>query len=976
MDNKLDLIEYFGGFTHFVPFVPFINGIYSNEKIKFINEIEKKEFIGNIFVSIIHVFLKILSKYKQKYKNKIYKYNFFVFSLILQINYEIINKKEREHKYVEDIIEKLMKLDEIYKKQDENINIIFFTGIINESIHIFEKNIENYFSKNLENIYSKRILNKTYNQLFRNIMKELFIYNKYWSKKELYFNNNGNKSEFNLKCKQLSCYTKWFQQPLLYPILEIDEYLPSFSKFDKKKLFKYKYKFDKIVNYSFNFQNNKLIEMIKKNDPLNKEKNRIKCCLIKKNYHVKGEIIIISRPKDLNNQFDILFCSSDNLKEFSCNKDLNKNSSGKKQTINDVICYGASFPCLKKDFNRRIMIKSKYIKFILIRNYYRKTSALEIFTYKPNKSYYFNFKENIVFKKYDNNIVLKVIYENENFKKLIFNKEIILFYNKNYESNIFPLFLDTWEKKLLFYNNFDLLIIINILSNRSFKDLYQYPIFPALYKKIGILEKNQERDLNEHLGLQDISEDSRNRKILIEESFIHLEEQKNIWKDIDEEENDICLFNSHYSNPVYTCYYLIRIFPYSFSSIEFQGEGFDSPNRLFYSIKKSMKNSLEQKSDLREMIPEIYYFPDLYYNINKLELGKLLNEDEIDTIHVNEENKKEENIKKYEYLTNVKNYLEFGQLELNGWINLIFGINQKAKNDKRMYFPESMYIHFDEKQQRKDLKDYLIMQKYEFGIQPYKLFDSKFPDFKDKSQYYDLIKIYSIKQFEKEHKIIRKDKFICFQCEGNNIINTKYIEIIKNLELKRRDNSFLQYIFTGDILGNIIIYKRKLNVDNRNIELNGENEEKINIDNYQVMKKITDHYKQIKYIDFNPRLNLFLSYSLDGFINIYTFPKCKLVRTIKVNNITKSKEILIKVVLVSNPFPMVFFNDKDNMYTLTLNGELIKIEKIKNKDLKIYPCIDKNCGLINDYIILCKDKVKENLNNTFQLSLPFLLQKN
>ena len=167
-----------------------------------------------------------------------------------------------------------------------------------------------------------------------------------------------------------------------------------------------------------------------------------------------------------------------------------------------------------------------------------------------------------------------------------------------------------------------------------------------------------------------------------------------------------------------------------------------------------------------------------------------------------------------------------------------------------------------------------------------------------------------------------------------------------------------------------------MNIDNRNIELNGENEEKINIDNYQVMKKITDHYKQIKYIDFNPRLNLFLSYSLDGFINIYTFPKCKLVRTIKVNNITKSKEILIKIVLVSNPFPMVFFNDKDNMYTLTLNGELIKIEKIKNKDIKIYPCIDKNCGLINDYIILSIDKVKENLSNTIQLSLPFLLQKN
>ena len=73
---------------------------------------------------------------------------------------------------------------------------------------------------------------------------------------------------------------------------------------------------------------------------------------------------------------------------------------------------------------------------------------------------------------------------------------------------------------------------------------------------------------------------------------------------------------------------------------------------------------------------------------------------------------------------------------------------------------------------------------------------------------------------------------------------------------------------------------------------------------------------------------------------------------------------------------MIFTYDKNNMYTLTLNGELIKTEKIKNKDLKIYPCIDKNCGLINDYIILSVDKVKEKLSNTIQLSLPFLLQKN
>ena len=128
---------------------------------------------------------------------------------------------------------------------------------------------------------------------------------------------------------------------------------------------------------------------------------------------------------------------------------------------------------------------------------------------------------------------------------------------------------------------------------------------------------------------------------------------------------------------------------------------------------------------------------------------------------------------------------------------------------------------------------------------------------------------------------------------------------------------------------------------------------------------MTEKYKKIEYIDYNPRLNLFLSYALDGFINIYVFPKCKLVRTIKVKNITNSNEILIKVVLVSNPFPMIFTYDKNYMYTLTLNGDLIKKEKLKYENVEIYPCIDKNCGLVNDCILI---------NGNDEIFLPSLLK--
>ena len=524
--------------------------------------------------------------------------------------------------------------------------------------------------------------------------------------------------------------------------------------------------------------------------------------------------------------------------------------------------------------------------------------------------------------------------------------------------------INEWKFKLYFYNNYDLLTIINLLSNRSFKDLYQYPIFPILYKPCNI-KVDKERELGLHLGLQELNEKSKIRKELIKKSY------RSSYIEVEEDEleqTNEYLFSTHYSNLVYTSNYLLRIFPYCLASIEFQGDGFDAPNRLFFSMIKTLENTLIQKSDLREAIPEIYYFPDLFSNKNKLNLGNLDKGDLVDDVLFNIDNEYE----KYEYLEKSRNYLENDNLDINKWIDLIFGKNQK-KSQNLKYFSNDKYIFNNKKEQEKNINNQLNMESYEFGIQPLQIFKDEFPEIKGKLKINEHIIDYNIKQFKNEHIIIKNKKNICFKYTYSNWKKINYINIIyksrfkfSNLFSKDSIILFTNYIFFGDVLGNVNIGKEEIKKEKKDLiieDFKGDTKK------YKIIKKLTDHYKQIKYIDYNPRLNLFLSYSLDGFINIYTFPKCKLVRAIKVSNITNSNDILEKVVLISYPFPMIFTYDNNNMYTITLNGDLIKKEELMKKYTEIYPCIDKNFGLINDCIFIKLNKQKD----IFKITVPSLL---
>ena len=71
---------------------------------------------------------------------------------------------------------------------------------------------------------------------------------------------------------------------------------------------------------------------------------------------------------------------------------------------------------------------------------------------------------------------------------------------------------------------------------------------------------------------------------------------------------------------------------------------------------------------------------------------------------------------------------------------------------------------------------------------------------------------------------------------------------------------------------------------------------------------------------------------------------------------------------------MVFSYNEENMFVFSLNGELI-CRKEKDKFMKLYPCIDKSLGLINDNIRI-KKNITDKTHSYSEIELPSLEIKN
>ena len=630
-----------------------------------------------------------------------------------------------------------------YKKLYENIKI--------DNLNLITNNKEREYNNFIEGLLIKKRLRK--------IKKELFSWNNTYSDFDTFYINYKEK----LKYKLLYHLTKDLTNPILIPILDFEYNIPTFSKYNIQNIFEENYR---------NFYNTDLKIFPKETPQFSNYKknnqNEFECCYICQTHHIKG---IIKYNDKI--EFYPLFSNDENKLFYDKDEEYQEEKKN---------CYGSIFKTNNNykdlEFIRQILIHNIII--IFKRKYFYRDNSIEIFT-SSNKSFYFKFKtENI--RNDFLNIILKTNYIN--FSEIKLEKRTIGYYKKhslNQEiySNIENI-SKNWKNNKI--SNLEYLMWLNIYGNRSYRDLHQYPIMPWLLInydieteiKDKIVEKdinnylinNYKRDFNLPIGLMKISEESIKRSKLYFENFktmcldliddnkininpIEIEEINDeiktnnldlelLYKDLKINYEKIpYLFGSHFSNATYISHYLIRLFPYCLTSIEIQINNFDTPERLFFNLEKCFLSVSSEKCDLRELTPEFFSLPEIFENINKLNLGYLENEEEEEENKLNKEKLRIENVYLPKWAKNNKNFfimknreiLENDKIDINNWIDLIFGINQRGKGALKkgnIYYPYSydgvmnQRIDFFKKE-NEILEVNCILNFFELGVHPIKV---------------------------------------------------------------------------------------------------------------------------------------------------------------------------------------------------------------------------------------------------------------
>ncbi|KAI4464259.1 beige/beach-related [Holotrichia oblita] len=219
-----------------------------------------------------------------------------------------------------------------------------------------------------------------------------------------------------------------------------------------------------------------------------------------------------------------------------------------------------------------------------------------------------------------------------------------------------------WQNGIV--SNYDYLMYINSLGDRTVNDLTQYPVFPWVLSdytssSIDLNEPDLYRDLTKPIGALN---PSRLEKLM--DRYNEMPEPK-------------YMYGSHYSTPGFVLYYLVRLYPQYMLCL--QNGRFDLPDRMFNSCADVYKNCLNNMADFKELIPQ-------FYDIEAE--GKFLLNSKGINFGYRDNGVKVGDVKLPPWADNPKHFVQILReaLEsdivsknLHSWIDLIFGYKQRGE---------------------------------------------------------------------------------------------------------------------------------------------------------------------------------------------------------------------------------------------------------------------------------------------------------
>ena len=430
------------------------------------------------------------------------------------------------------------------------------------------------------------------------------------------------------------------------------------------------------------------------------------------------------------------------------------NSEGKAKPEGKYLLSALEFTQIRKECKR--IWESSEIHEVICRRFLHQHTALEIYL-KSGKSYYFN-----AFTPENREEIFNCLKKWKNVRLItMITPKIVNAYT------------DQWiEGKL---DNFGYLLVLNKLASRSFHDLSQYPIFPWVIKefssdKLDLDDPKIYRNLEWPIGAQE--EDHRQE---IRAKYLQFQE------------DSMTPFNygSHYSSGGIVLHYLVRIEPYSTQARMLQSNSFDVADRLFISMENAWRSCSSRNGDVKELIPELYSFPDVLLNVNKNDFGKRQ-----DGTIVNDFEPPLWAKNVWDFIRKHRKCLESPYVteNLHHWIDLIFGFKQTGREavaKLNIFFSVSYEEDF-----ARALKENLdeatlrgmIEQAYHFGQTPVRLFSRQHRQKRqDKSQKQSLFeKFFTKPKLSEEEKKLNKDKHT-----GKSLSDQEVKHSIKREEIGR-----------------------------------------------------------------------------------------------------------------------------------------------------------------------------------------------